>query len=300
MTLTLAATRYLMSAGDAIGHKVAFFGKVNGSTAPDSAGYKIARLPGGLSSDGVKYPRKEVRVVGISNKVQWNTRIWIRPLGSNPTLWEYVGVDAEFYSRPEQVARNVLDPKTDNPFVHFRNVTDGKLFVAKDASGNPTLKLASYDEPYINATGTLYSLGRGESTSDSIDLTSYVPASNIERLVLIYTNPTDNSDGVVSGDTRTISGASWTTSDIQALVNKLPHQHTAPREVWRLADSQTYLRRSDFVDDLRQVINIPTATGFPTTLSRNWLILANHQVIVQGEVSTGDYQLITDGELILQ
>lgn len=144
--------------------------------------------------------------------------------------------------------------------------------------------------------GTLHQseLGFG----NEIDLSGAQPSASNETFVLTYHDPVVNADSYVSFLSRTSSGAKLTTAQRQSALQALPHQLAIPGDIWRVSGNKTAITPDDYKGSLRQLWNTHLPSGFPTTISRNWIIPDGWQQLMTGELTLNGASLEVAGELV--
>lgn len=166
--------------------------------------------------------------------------------------------------------------------------------------GEPSMKVQVRQLFYYTEDGQMTRYD-GTSASTHVDLTSYVPAADLQRYVVLWLR---TYDPLSSGDiqvTQSTAISSITTAlsftDLQECAASADPD-TIPIQAFRLANAQTTLKLDDTVDtDLRQLVNMPHIWGFPSVITRKERIRANRQQVTANTVSitTGSLQFIENG-----
>lgn len=189
---------------------------------------------------------------------------------------------------------------TQNPAHNRRYLDDLRNGSFFSPTSNTTSLTKVTQEPYLYIyNGTVKLAQKG--LTDNVDLSSYIPGSNLERLVGLGIKASDNSVQIVSGSTRAVSGDAWELTDLQEIVDGFDSD-TMPIDVWRLQDSQTEINQTDRLFDLRQFINMPGAggSGYPDPVTNTFEITAGYTVLVKDgiTVSSGGIIKLNSGSVM--
>lgn len=218
-----------------------------------------------------------------------NLPVLVRKIGANGG-YRVVDVD-------EHAARNVgfnthslnpLNPANTQDWL--RNMRDGRLFApATQDVGSLYVSV----EPFVYYfDGSLYDGGK----PSSINLSSYMPGTLLERLVLVGERSYDGSIQIISGSTRTITTTKYALSDISPLTYQFD-DYMMPIRAVKLADNESTVLEKDLHQDLRQFMNVPQPRGFPQSIRRHIAVLGNYQEFFHSlSIDSGVLQI--DGLLV--
>ena len=159
--------------------------------------------------------------------------------------------------------------------------------------------------PYVNVHPLLYineeykvSIWEGTSQTTQIDLSLYLPSAGKHRVAVLVLNTNTNAIDVVLSEEQNIAVA-LDLSDVQEAIDKCD-DNVIPVQAYRLAHDSYAVTVDNLFLDLRQVINVPSAWGFPTLIKRTLRIVVNRQVIVYNQVTVDvNGQIVIDGELVI-
>lgn len=175
-----------------------------------------------------------------------------------------------------------------------RMLRDGRPFSPNQLnSGQSRYTVESYVGVW-DGDRQFYEHGRGLSAD--LDLIDYVPAANLERLVLIAYLPYEDDYQAVSGATRTITTGNFDLDYINDMASQL-YDYAMPKGCFRLQNSQTTVTVEDFRIDLRQWFLATRPHGFPMAISVPRTIISGYQQVIYGSL-TVDSILKIDGVIL--
>jgi hypothetical protein len=185
---------------------------------------------------------------------------------------------------------NPLHPA--NTQLWLRQARDGRVFAT--ATENTDSLTVSVEPCLFHFFGTLYNGGK----ENNIDLTTYIPGTLVERLIIIGERANDRTIQVISGATRAITSTKYALSDIVPLIGQFD-DYVMPLQAVKLANDAATVLEKDLHQDLRQFMNVPQPRGFPQTITRHIQILENYQQVYKGCLSITTGSLTLEGELVI-
>lgn len=134
--------------------------------------------------------------------------------------------------------------------------------------------------------------------ADKLDLASYIPAADNQRLIVIFHDTYNNTPLVTASTAQALTSAIDST-DYDECFAALTHNEFVPLVAFTLSDNQSAITINDLTEDLRQVFNAPRVYGFPNPIPSDKAILirSTHQEIVYDLTVEGD--LIIEGDLLV-
>jgi hypothetical protein len=206
----------------------------------------------------------------------------------------------------QSVGIDARSAQPNDPYRQWLRFKDLQNFRALPvATGNvPSLKVQVRQLFYYTEDGQLTRYN-GTNDSTHVDLTSDVPADELQRYVILWLrtyDPDALGDIQVTASTPIDSINDVLEFDDLQECQLAADPDTIPIQAFRLADAQTTLKLSDTVDtDLRQLVNMPHIWGFYRDILRKQRIRDNRQVVASGAVSvtTGSLDIYGDGELVV-
>lgn len=207
--------------------------------------------------------------------------------------WVITGIDNK-----NLIAADV-NPNSYNLFrllnsLYARMLRDGRIFISNQLNSSGTKYTIESYVGLWDGDRQFYEHGRG--LSDNLDLASYIPTADNERLVLIAYLPYENLYQVVAGATRSIDSSNFTLSYLNDMAEQLLDYAMAKGCV-RLQNAQTTITIEDFRIDLRQWFQAHRPRGFPSFIAVPRTIIGNHQQIYYGSL-TNDNLLKNDGLIV--
>lgn len=192
-----------------------------------------------------------------------------------------------------------INPTSYNFFRMFnslwaRMLHDGRVFIPNQLESGDTLYSIESYVGLWEGTRQFYEHGRG--VSDSLDLLSYIPTADNERLVLVAYLPYEDTYQIVSGASRAIVSDEFDLTYLNTMSIQL-EDYAMPKGCIRLQNAQTTVTVEDFRIDVRQWFLASRPSGFPRTISVPRTIISNYQELFFGSV-TVDSTLKIDGELV--
>lgn len=198
-----------------------------------------------------------------------NLPVLVRTIGSN-SGYMVEQIDAIAANR---VGYNthVLNPMSPaNNQIWLRQVRDGRIF-APATINSPSTSVSI--EPFLYYfDGTLYD----GSEAQSIDLSSYIPGTLTERLVVVGKRANDNTVQIVQSSTRAITSDKYALDDINALVDDFD-DYVMPIQAVKLGGDTTTVEETNLHQDLRQFQNVQQPRGFPLSITKHRLVLSGWQ-----------------------
>lgn len=258
----------------------------------DHYGKVYIRFPENTNSEGQT-------VLGQAVEAYVNPNANFTHKSNLPVLVRTIGANSGYMvEQADAIAANkagynthVLNPMHPaNTQLWLRQARDGRAFAtATDDTDSLTVSV----EPFVfHFDGTLYNGGK----ANNIDLTTYMPGTLVERLIVIGERANDRTIQIVQGDTRAITSTKYSLSDIVPLVGQFD-DYVMPLQAVKLANNAATVLERDLHQDLRQFMNVPQPRGFPQTITRNIHILSDYQEFFSSlSVDTG--VLTVDGLLV--
>ena len=167
-------------------------------------------------------------------------------------------------------ALNLLDPAQWQ--VWLKDIRNFRAF-SPSTNDNPST-LITVEPLLFQFDGSLFD--GGQTTSDNIQLSSYIPADGTQRLVVMGERPYDRTIQIVAGTQIPITSTQYSLSDVNALAYQFD-DYVMPIRALKLANNAGMLKEGDMHADLRQFVNVPQPRGFPLIVNRHIHILENYQ-----------------------
>jgi hypothetical protein len=284
--------------------KRAFLGNANGvipvatnQISSDHYGKVYIRFIDGLNDSGATVLGQAVEAWVNPNAnytYKTNLPVLVRTIGANNGyMVEQVDVIACARANYNTHVLNPMSPE--NQRFWLRQVWDAGAF-ALGTINNDSLTVSV--SPFIfHWDGAYYDGGQ----PDNIDLSSYMPAADLERLVLLGIRAYDRTVQIVQSGTRTITHTKYALSDIANLIDEFD-DYIIPIQAVKLADNAVTVLERDLHQDLRQFINIQPPRGTPTSIVRHTLILNGFQDSAIGGIEIsgiGSLEIQTGGSFII-
>lgn len=125
--------------------------------------------------------------------------------------------------------------------------------------------------------------------ADKIDLSSYIPATDMHCYAAVWIDTYTNTAEVTTSTPQALSSPLDDT-DIQELVTDRPPD-AMPLKAFYLANDQATLKQSADESDLRQHMSVPPVLGFPQTLNTRERVRPNRTFVIPGDSSVGSGSL---------
>jgi hypothetical protein len=244
----------------------------NGNNATDHYGKVYIRFPEDTDSTNATVLGQAVEAsvnpnMNFTYKI--NLPVLVRLVGANGG-YRVEGVD-ESQARIAGYNTTVLNPLHPSNQQHWlRTMRDGRLFATGTQDTDSTT--VSIEPLVFHFDGTLYD----GSKANNIDLSSYIPGTLTERLVVVGERANDRTVQIITGDTRAITATKYGLADLVPLVGQFD-DYVIPIRAVKLADNDSTITEVDLHHDLRQFINVPQPRGFPQIIRRNIHILTDYQ-----------------------
>lgn len=261
-------------------------------TNNDHYGKVYIRFPENSNSEGQT-------VLGQAVEAYVNPNMNFTHKTNLPVLVRTIGANSGYMvEQADAIATNkagynthVLNPlHPANTQLWLRQARDGRVFAT--ATENTDSLTVSVEPFLFHFDGTLYNGGK----TNNIDLTTYIPGTLVERLIIIGERANDRTIQIISGDTRAITSNKYALSDIVPLVGQFD-DYVMPLQAVKLANDAATVLEKDLHQDLRQFMNVPQPRGFPQTIVRNIHILEGYQEFFS-DVAVDTGVLMVDGLLV--
>lgn len=262
----------------------------NGSTA--HYGQVYIRLPSTTNENGATVLGQAIEA-SVSPNVNFVYKtglpVLVRKIGMNEQ-YRVVDVDEIAAARAGFNTHQLNPMHPANQLKWIRNLRDGKLFATGTVN---TDSLTISVEPFLFwFDGVLYNGGK----DNTIDLSSYMPGADLERLVVLGERATDRTIQIIAGSTRTITPVKYALSDIVALVAQFD-DYVIPLGAVKLGDNAVTILEGDLHQDVRQMINVQQPRGFPNPITRQRVIISGYQALFSGGLEIDGGELVINGEL---
>lgn len=185
---------------------------------------------------------------------------------------------------------NAYDPRT--KFNNFETITE--LYAqAIGTTNSPSTSVNVMPFRYIDDYNQLKYWGGGQ-----ISLASLIPATDLQRCVLIYLKP--DLTLVAYGSTTQSLFTPMDATDIQECINQRAAD-AIPVALFKLANGQVSVTDKALSDHYRQFMNTPPAVGFPYEMRYQFQIRQGYSVVQHGGITiSGNGGLTVNGGLWLK
>jgi hypothetical protein len=181
-----------------------------------------------------------------------------------------------------------LDPRGLNPNDPFRQFiyTPNIVTFRSDsvATAEDEALLVNLDQLfYVDAYGQ-WLQWNGTAVGTHLDLTSYVPDTDLHCYALVYLRTFENTPAVAVSTAQSLF-TPLDFTDIQEAFDAADPE-SLPSRVYTLANNQDTLIASPVHDiDLRQWVNVPARLGNPNPIRRKERVRAEHQLVYHGTLT---------------
>lgn len=202
--------------------------------------------------------------------------------------------------KPDYCDRADIDSRTFNQaepidkFVYFKNAVRWMARFVGSVNGATSTLLTVRENPFVvNDYLDWSTYGGTPRAADKVDLASYVPAADLQCLVIVFFD-TFLAEPLVVASTAQALTTDIDSTDWDECFAQLEHNEYIPLLAVNLADAQTAIDNNDIVEDLRQFVNTPKIMGNPNPMptDKAYLIRNTHQFIA--------YDLAIEGEFVLE
>lgn len=236
-------------------------------------GVNLIYVPG---RKGYVYVREELAVDSDGNFV-YSEPFPVRDGGgSSYGIWMGAGVrvawdeiDSEYFIERADFQSTIADGvnpsayNPSNPYIKADNPLKRVPYLLSQAvatGGTPTTKVSVNPFAYIDGAGVFHAFA-----GDKIDLNGDIPSSGQHRLSVVWLKEDETLDTSTS-TAKSITIPLTFTADLAECLNAPPSSLSIPTKAYRLYGDQTTVTQLDEWDDIRQWINVPSASTLTDAL----------------------------------
>lgn len=260
---------------------------------PDRIGYVYARFPAGKAADGGSLftPPFTVRSAGAvfpnydgaDIHVAYNRNRELQIVEGNYQALDKAGIDTRSFNPLHQQSK----------WVYLWQLTIGLCTAVATTLNDSYLVSIKRHLTYANNVFSYFETGEA---ADKIDLSAYVPAVDMHCYAAVWRDTYTNAIEVTTSTAQSLF-TPLDVTDLNQLATSRPPD-SVPYKAFVLANNAGTISQNAADIDLRQLLNTPTAWGFPVPVAFRERIQPNRQQVVYGSLPvTGSLEVL--GSLVV-